>query len=77
MRRQTCCGYWQDASGSREGGSRQDALASEEAAGYSASGEDLHALAAYRNAKKHGAGKKKEDGSPNAVGMKREGAGGH
>ena len=51
-------------SGSRGGGSRLDAPLREEAAESHASDEDLDALAAYRMAKKQGAGKEKKDGPP-------------
>ena len=48
--------------GSPGGGSRQDALLSEETAEPNAGDEDLDVLAAYRKEKKQGAGEKKKQG---------------
>ena len=61
--------------GSRGGGSRQDALSTAEAVEPRASDEDLDASAAYRKAKKLGAGKKKKDALPKSGGGKVGGVG--
>ena len=61
--------------GLRGGGGRQDALLTEEAVGSLAIDEDLEDLAAYKKAKKQGAGRKKEDGLPRQGGDKVTGGG--
>ena len=63
--------------GLRGGGSRQDASFTEEAAGPSASDEDLDALAACGKAKDKGRVRKRGAASPNAAGLGRNGPGRH
>ena len=54
--------------GSRGSGGRQDALIPEKAVEPAESSEDEDACVAYEKAKKHGANKKKKDGSPKRSG---------
>ena len=61
--------------GLRGGCGRQDALLTEEEAGSLAIDENLENLAAYKKAKKQGAGRKKEDGLPRQGGDKVTGGG--
>ena len=61
--------------GSRRGGTRQDALFTEEVLGPLASDEDSDALAAFRQEEKRGAGEKKKDSSPKRGRDKAEGGG--
>ena len=63
--------------GLRGGGSRQDALSTEEAAEPRASDEDSDASAAWSKRKKGGRVRKRRTGSPYVAGIKRKGAGKH
>ena len=61
--------------GQRGEGGRQDALSTDEAVGPLESDEDFDASAAYKKAKKQGAGEKEKDGFPDRGGDKQRGGG--